>query len=182
MALHHYLPQDRLRALELPPFQAAFRAGCRMVMSAHLLNPTLDPETPATLSAPTLQHLLRRELGFEGVVISDDMEMAAITGLADREPEVAGLAAGLDLLLYNHHPERALAAGEAVARALENGRLAPDQNLASEARIQALLDSLPAPAASSLPPADDLERHARLARECERDHPMGELGRGFEAL
>lgn len=175
-------PLDRLHRLELPPFRAAIQAGCRMVMSAHLVNPTLDPDTPATLSAPTLQTLLRTELGFDGVVISDDMEMAAITGLADREPEVAGLAAGLDLLLYNHHPERALAAGEAVERALEDGRLSIDRHRASEARIRALLDSLPAPGASVLPPADVLECHARLARECERDHPLGELGRGFEAL
>jgi beta-N-acetylhexosaminidase len=175
-------PLERLHSLELPPFRAAIGAGCRMVMSAHLVNPHLDPDTPATLSRPTLQQLLRTGLGFEGVVISDDMEMAAITGLPDPEPEVAGLIAGLDLLLYNHHPGRALAAGEAVGRALAEGRITPGIHEASARRIEGLLAGLPEPVASGLPAPSVLEQHARLARDCALGHPLDEQNRGFEAL
>lgn len=172
----------RLDRVELPPFRAAFDAGCRMVMSAHLMNPMLDATLPATLSPYTLAELLRRELGFGGVIISDDMEMAAITDGPDPEPEVSGLLAGLDLLLYNHHPERALAAGEAVERALRDGRYGEVLHGPSARRIDFLLASLPEPGPSTLPAADVLARHRELAEECALQHPLDASGGRFEAL
>ncbi len=95
------LPHDlaRLRRIELPPFRAAIEAGVASVMTAHILFPSLDPERPATLS-PNVLRILREELGFEGVVFSDDLEMRAV---ADRHPIgecVRGaLEAGVDALL-----------------------------------------------------------------------------------
>lgn len=101
---HHALPRlrhdlARLRAVELPPFRAAIEAGVASVMTAHVLLPALDAERPATLS-PAVMRLLRGDLGFDGLVFSDDMDMRAV---ADRWPArdaaLAALRAGVDVLL-----------------------------------------------------------------------------------
>lgn len=97
---------ERLRAVELPPFRAAIAAGVQMVMSAHLALPALDGENapPATLSPNILQTLLRRELGFEGVIISDAMDMRAIRQDQLGEQAVRAARAGIDLLLLTANP------------------------------------------------------------------------------
>jgi beta-N-acetylhexosaminidase len=101
---HHELPRldhdlDRLRRVEIPPFRAAIAAGVASIMTAHVLLPRLDPDRPATL-APRAVAILREELGFDGVVFSDDLEMRAV---ADRFPIEArcelALRAGVDALL-----------------------------------------------------------------------------------
>jgi beta-N-acetylhexosaminidase len=71
---------SELRRTELVPFAAAVRAGVGMVMTAHVLFPELDEDHPATMSRKVLHRLLRDELGYDGVVISDDMEMKAVRG------------------------------------------------------------------------------------------------------
>jgi beta-N-acetylhexosaminidase len=138
----------RLDAVELPPFAAAVRAGVPMVMTAHVVYPALDPERPATLSPAIVDGLLRRGLGFEGVVVSDDLEMAAI---ADRfgwdEAVVKAVEAGCDLLLVCHRPDRQRAAVEALRRAVSTGRL-------SAARVEASLGRLARLAARYAPAAD----------------------------
>ncbi|HZA14015.1 MAG TPA: beta-N-acetylhexosaminidase, partial [Myxococcaceae bacterium] len=99
-------PLERLRQVELFPFHAYARAGGASVMTAHVLFDAIDPEVPATLSAQVLDGLLRRELGFAGVLVSDDLEMKAITdhfGIA--EAAVRGALAGVDLFLVCHRPE-----------------------------------------------------------------------------
>ncbi len=89
----------RLEAVELPPFRAAASAGIAALMTAHVLFPALDPAVPATLSRAVCTHL-RREIGFRGVLISDDLEMKAV---ADRfgieETAVRSIDAGCDLIL-----------------------------------------------------------------------------------
>jgi beta-N-acetylhexosaminidase len=86
-----------VRARDLPPFAAAVAAGVRCVLTAHVLFPALD-DRPGTMSPPVLQ-LLRRELGFDGVVISDAVDMAAIAGTVGMAPgAVAAVAAGVDLV------------------------------------------------------------------------------------
>ncbi len=88
---------ETLRARDLPPFAAAVAAGVRAVMTAHVVFPALD-DAPATLS-PTLHRLLRDELGFDGVVVSDALDMRAITGgVGLGGGAVRALAAGADLL------------------------------------------------------------------------------------
>ncbi len=104
---HYVMPvstRDRrgLEENELPPFISAIRAGAKLVMTAHVAFPGLDgvADLPATLSAPILRGLLRRELEFGGVVISDAMDMKAIeqgTGLVI--DAIAAIAAGVDMLL-----------------------------------------------------------------------------------
>lgn len=90
---------DRLREVELPPFRAAVAAGVASVMTAHVLFPRLDRARPATL-APDVMALLREELGFDGVVFSDDLEMKAVADHFQPAPLVRGsLEAGCDALL-----------------------------------------------------------------------------------
>jgi beta-N-acetylhexosaminidase len=95
------LPHDlgRLREVELPPFVAAARAGVASVMTAHVLFEALDPKRPATLS-PAVMNLLRSEIGYDGVVFSDDLEMKAVADHFTPEQRVRGsLEAGCDAVL-----------------------------------------------------------------------------------
>ena len=111
---------DELRATELPPFVHACRSGIDALMTAHVRYPALDPGLPATLSEPIITGLLRHELGFDGVVFSDDLEMKAISD--HRTPaEAASLAvrAGVDMLLFCHGLERAVDAFEFLCAAGE---------------------------------------------------------------
>ena len=109
---HHALPyvdhpRDRLEDIEIEPFRRLLAAGLRVLMSAHVLYRALDPDRPATFSHPILHGLLRRELGYEGVVTTDDMCMAGASGLGDL-PEACteAFAAGCDLLMICHQQER----------------------------------------------------------------------------
>jgi len=123
---------------ELKPFVKAFKSRCSMVMTAHLMVPALDPDLPATLSRKILKDLLREQLRFGKLIISDDMEMKAIADHfgADDAPRLA-IQAGCDMLIYRSEAT-ARRAYQAVGKALEDGRLSPDIVLAAEARIRAL--------------------------------------------
>ncbi|MCM2276599.1 MAG: beta-N-acetylhexosaminidase [Oligoflexia bacterium] len=131
-------PLETLRDRELRPFVRAFKSRCSMVMSAHIICSKLDPDRPATLSSKILRDLLRKELRYSKVVISDDMEMKAITDHfgEDDAPRLA-IEAGCDLLCYRSEP-KARHAYQALVKALENGKLAPELVLESAARSRAL--------------------------------------------
>ena len=109
---HFELPRlshglERLRAVELPPFEAAIAANVASIMSAHVIFRDVDPDVPATLSRQVLQELLREQLGFEGLLISDDLEMEAITSLMPiEEAALRAVEAGVDLLLCCHREDR----------------------------------------------------------------------------
>lgn len=114
-----------LKEREFKPFLRAFRSHCEFVMTAHILNSTLDERYPATLSHRTVTELLKKELRFRGLVITDDMEMQAITDhFGANEAPVLALEAGCDHLLYRTEAA-AEAAIQAVQSALEGGRLSP---------------------------------------------------------
>lgn len=90
---------ETLRARELVPFAATIEAGAAAVMTSHIVVSSVDGGVPATFSAPILQGLLRDELGFQGVVVSDALDMAGASGdLGIPEAAVRALAAGCDLL------------------------------------------------------------------------------------
>jgi len=109
---------QELRRVELAPFRRAIKANLPMLMTAHVRYPALDPDHPATLSKAILQTLLRRELGFEGAVVSDDLSMHALDGSGSLgEVAVDAFNAGCDLLLAC----QSLEAGEEAAAALEAG-------------------------------------------------------------
>src|SRR5512132_3166827 len=121
------VPLDVLHKRELAPFAAAIRAGVRSVMTAHVRVPVVTGAVPATLSRPALTDLLRGELGFDGVVITDSMEMAAVRGTVGMaDGAVLALAAGADLLCTG---------GELRG---EEGRLAAERLADAAARVRAL--------------------------------------------
>ncbi|MEO1271045.1 MAG: beta-N-acetylhexosaminidase [Myxococcota bacterium] len=105
---HHELPvvlhgPERLEAVELIPFARAVASGIPMIMTAHILVPALDALHPMTLSQVGLQRLLRSEMGFDGVVITDDLEMKAVADRYSIEEMVElGLGAGVDIFLICH--------------------------------------------------------------------------------
>ena len=118
------IPGDkaRLDAVEFAPFRAAIKSGVDSVMTAHLAVPAIeDPSIPATLSPKILTGLLREELGFRGIVVTDALDMGGIgQGFAVGEAAVRALEAGADVLLM---PPDAEAAINAVEAAVKSGRL-----------------------------------------------------------
>jgi beta-N-acetylhexosaminidase len=169
---HHELPVvshdvDRLRAVELAPFAAAAREGVEAFMTAHVLYPALDPDRPATLSRRIATDVLRGELGFRGVLVSDDMGMKAV---ADRysieELAVQAIDAGCDHLLVRQPAARQRAAFEAIVRAAEarsDLRARVEQSAARVAALKAACTvPLPAPAAM-LPSLLGTPAHKALA-------------------
>jgi len=138
---HLTLPESpqssaRWRAVEFVPFRRAIREGVPAVMVAHLLCPALDPETPSSLSRRIITGILREELGYDGVVVSDDLEMEAIAARLDLgEAAVRFLEAGGDLILICRDHARQRAAMAAVEAAVKGGRL-------SEVRLAASLERM----------------------------------------
>lgn len=102
---HHQLPTidteyKEIQEVNLPPFRAAIEQGVSAIMSSHAVYPALDPDHPATLSYKILTGLLRKTMGFNGLLISDDLEMGAIKdGWGVAEGAVASFEAGADILL-----------------------------------------------------------------------------------
>ncbi|MFD7873071.1 glycoside hydrolase family 3 protein [Streptomyces sp. NPDC059766] len=139
---HHALPRidvdaEVLAERELAPFRAAIAAGTRAVMSAHILVPALDPEHPATLSRRILTGLLRGELGYDGLIVTDGMEMQAIAATYGIERgSVLAVAAGADAIcvgggLADDETVRRLR--DALVGAVRSGEL-PEERLADAAR------------------------------------------------
>jgi len=113
-----------LEELELVPFRAAIAARIPMLMTAHVVYSALDPAHPATLSRSIVHGLLRAELGFQGVVVSDDLEMRAVSDrLPVPEAAVAALRAGVDWLLVCNDFDQAIATSDRIASALAAGEL-----------------------------------------------------------
>jgi beta-N-acetylhexosaminidase len=162
------VPLKLLAERDLPPFSAAIAAGVRAVMPGHLRVPELTGDLPASLSAAAQTGLLRGELGFTGVIISDALEMRAVSepfGL----PEVAVLAvaAGTDLLCFGRDQDHAtyLAVRDALAAAVASGRL-PGVRLEDAA---ARVADLRAWAAAARPDAD----HQATDHQAAGLHPAG---------
>lgn len=140
---HDSLPsvsRDRssIASTELPPFEAAIEAECSMVMTAHVAYLALDPSgTPATLSKPILRDLLRKELGFTGVICSDSLLMSGVRDRFENEGELclATLTAGVDWLLDVEHPEKVV---DYLATCVADGRLEESQIDESVERILCL--------------------------------------------
>ena len=129
---------ERWRAVEFVPFREAIRAGVPSILVAHLACPALDPSAPSSLSRAIITDILRGELGFDGAVVSDDMEMGAIVAQFEiGEAAVRFLEAGGDLILVCRDADRQRQAIAAVESAVRSGRL-------SSARLKTSLDRLQA--------------------------------------
>lgn len=133
-------PLAMLRQRELVPFMAAVEAGAAAVMTSHLVVPALDGERPATLSAPVLG-LLRDELGYDGAIVSDALDMAGASGERSiPEAAVEALVAGVDLLCTGPDKDAALvrATQAAIVAAVAAGRLPLERLVEAAERIAGL--------------------------------------------
>jgi beta-N-acetylhexosaminidase len=143
---HHGVPSlphdlDRLQQVEFLPFRAAIKAGVKLVMSAHIALPAVDglDAPPATLSPAILNGILRDQLGFEGVIVSDAMDMQAIRqGEALGEDAVRAAAAGVDLLLLTSNPTDHERVYTSLLKAVGNGVLDREALSSSVERILSL--------------------------------------------
>ncbi|MEM1109257.1 MAG: beta-N-acetylhexosaminidase [Planctomycetota bacterium] len=139
-------PRNRLDEIELPPFRHAIDHGIASIMTAHIvfesLNPLPEDDTPATMSRAVITDLLRDEMNFRGVVISDDLEMKAIADRVSIEDAAVGcLRAGVDLMLVCHQHELVEKAATAVVAAVRSGALDEDVIHDAHARVEQLAQS-----------------------------------------
>jgi beta-N-acetylhexosaminidase len=133
---------DALRACDLVPFQTAAGRGVEMVMTAHVLYPSIDPAVPATLSPRLIQQILRTEMGYSGVVITDDLDMGAVASrFSPGECSLQALLAGVDILLVCNAPEKAFAARSRLVEALEADELSESRVEEALRRITALKEA-----------------------------------------
>jgi beta-N-acetylhexosaminidase len=170
---HHGLaavdaPREVLETREFMPFRAAFEAGARVSMSGHLALPAITGrmDLPASLARAVQTDLLRGDLGFDGVTITDALDMAAfVQGEGQAEAIVAAVQSGVDLLLATADPEALERIERSLLAAVAAGRFALDELAATERRVAALRAWLAAAG-----PAPDLSvvgspEHRAVARE-----------------
>lgn len=132
-------PRERLDEVELVPFRAAIAAGIDSIMTTHIMFRALDPDRPSTLSPRIIDGLLRTELGFTGVVVTDCMEMKAIADTwGTPEAAVMAIEAGVDLVLVCHTRSVQQASREAILKAVKDGRITEARLDQSVRRIMAL--------------------------------------------
>ena len=163
--------RERIEAVELLPFRRAVEAGVDAVMLGHIAVPALDPSgAPATLSAPMSAELLRRDLGFGGLVVTDAMEMGGARGGWSGEAVVRAVLAGADFILLPRDPEVAV---RALVRGVREGQLAPERIDLSVLRILQTKERLglhknrrvdPAAVSGSVGRPEDVERALLIAR------------------
>ncbi len=154
------------RERELAPFRELANGEARMVMTAHIVFPQIDPGTPATMSRTILQDILRNELGFGGVVVSDDLGMKAISSMLDQPETSIKLAnAGCDLLCmcaYWADTGLILRIIDNIIAGIRDGSVAETVLEQSHQRVTKLLSELPRHGVTALSDAD-FTRHAGLA-------------------
>jgi beta-N-acetylhexosaminidase len=132
---------ELIRQRDLPPFIAAIKAGVRAVMPGHLLIPGLAGDLPASLSAAAQTGLLRGELGFDGVIVSDALEMRAVSApYGIPEAAFMAVAAGTDLLCFGRDQDQLtyLRVRDALVAAVQSGRLPASRLEESAARVHDL--------------------------------------------
>jgi len=146
---HENLPvveisEEEYRKIHLKPFEEAIRKGyADMVMTAHVLYPTIDNK-PGTLSRKFMRDILREELGFEGVIITDCLEMKAMKntyGVA--KATVEAFKAGVDMLLISHSPDLQLESINALMDAVDDGHIQEARVKESLGRVERFIDKLP---------------------------------------
>jgi beta-N-acetylhexosaminidase len=153
---HIDLPMDTrefesIERLDLVPFRSAAKMQVEMMMTAHVLYPSMDKLWPATLSGAILNGLLREKLSYDGVVITDDLDMGAVADRYSIEDAcTAAFTAGADLLLICNNPEKAFRARQRIFEALKSGEIPESRLMDSITRIEKLKSAY----TSSLVPCD----------------------------
>ena len=161
--------RERLDAIELVPFRAAIAAGMQGIMTAHIAVPEISGETiPATVSKQVLTGLLRSDLGFDGIVFTDAMDMAAIDRLFPRgESAVRAVLAGADVIVMPRDVKQAI---DAIVKAIDDGRLTEARLDESVGRLLRLKEDLGLPQEREVPlemvpQVVGVPQHMEMARE-----------------
>lgn len=127
---------DVLRSVDLIPFQAAMKKEVAAIMTSHTIYTHLDPDNPATMSKKIFTDLLRTEMGYEGLVITDDLEMGAIENeWSVAEASLKAFQAGADMLLICHDHDKIIDTFATMKAALNDGVISQDRLLASIERV-----------------------------------------------
>ena len=168
-------PREELMRTEFMPFQRAIDAGADAIMTAHVVYEDIDPELPATVSPKIMTGLLRDTMGFEGIAVTDCMEMNAIKVTYGIGPgAVMAVQAGCDVLCFSHTYEAVAEACNALYKAVEDGIITPERIDRSYRRIIRLKEQYnlvtppPADAANALKWLSDkdiMAFHARISRD-----------------
>ncbi|MTI94021.1 MAG: beta-N-acetylhexosaminidase [Firmicutes bacterium] len=166
---HHTLPRvdiprEKLLNRELKPFAAAVEAGLEMIMTAHVVYPELSAK-PATISPEILTGILREQLGFEGVIITDDLEMHALQDIPVETAALEALLAGADLLLICHSPEKTRLIHQHLVAALERGDLPIARVREAVTRVLTLKEKRRLKDNAVVWSEPDWEQHRQLARQ-----------------
>ena len=161
--------RERLDAIEFVPFRAAIAAGMQGIMTAHIAVPEISGETiPATVSKQVLTGLLRSDLGFDGIVFTDAMDMAAIDRLFPRgESAVRAVLAGADVIVMPRDVKQAI---DAIVKAIDDGRLTEARLDESVGRLLRLKEDLGLPQEREVPlemvpQVVGVPQHMEMARE-----------------
>ncbi|GGO48967.1 MULTISPECIES: glycoside hydrolase family 3 protein [Streptomyces] len=179
---HHGLPRFTADAAEiartaLPPFASAMDAGVRAVMTAHMLVPAHDEELPATLSHPIINGLLREELGFTGLVVTDGIEMGAVSGpYGITGATVRAVAAGVDAVCVggeSAEESTTVDLADALVRAVLDGTLTEERLTEAAARVGEFATWSAALGRQADPDADPSDIGLVAARRAVRVHRSG---------
>lgn len=127
---------EELHDLEFIPFKAAIEEGADIVMTAHILLPQIDPEYPSSMSKKVVTEILREQLEFDGVIITDDMTMQAITNHFEiGEAAVNAIKAGTDIILMAHNYDGLLSVVQSLQVAVANGEITEERLNESVRRV-----------------------------------------------
>lgn len=130
---------EELEKTELLPFARTIRMGLDALMMAHVIYPAWDEKYPATFSEAILENILRKKMGFEGIVFSDDLEMKAIENhLAFESLPALGIQAGLDIFLVCHDTDKIRSLHDLIIKGVEGGDISRDKIEKANLRIAAV--------------------------------------------
>lgn len=132
---------ERLKSFELVPFKKAIDAGADMVMVSHIMLPKIDEKEPATLSKTIITDILRKDMNYNGVVVTDDMTMGAIINNYDiGEAAVKSINAGVDIVMVCHQYDNVIKVIDSIKEAVKNGTITEERLDKSVERILKLKD------------------------------------------
>lgn len=156
--------RESLEQTELIPFAHAIKQGLEVIMTAHVVYPAWDAECPATFSRSIINDVLRNSLHFDGLIMSDDLEMQAIEDKLESIPEL-GTKVSIDVFLICHDLEKVNALQDSMIHGIESGKI-PRANIEqSLARIFKVKEKLKVPRDDGLNFENILEENQSLARE-----------------
>ena len=173
---HSGLPRidaDRstVERVQLAPFRSAIAARVPAIMSAHIVVPALDPtpDLPVTLSKPVLTDLLRTTMGFEGVIVTDDLEMGALATIGEATAGIRAFQAGADYLLFRYDESAPVEAHRRMVEAVRAGAMSTARLDESVRRIVNLKRAYSIYLGTRVAPPLDLEANGRVALDLARD-------------